>query len=245
MPMRTSRRFAQTSALARWNGALDRLVADRAEQRPLDDDVLDRRAVLRHRRRLVEALERELRLVVDEVRVLLHARLALLVELLQRVHVLDGALLAREARRCSGRVLPSSVLVSMNVREQLFGQKLQRVFSSFVDVYVDVDRLIEADERRLAAAARHAQRLERGADRAGLAAVRVQVDLGVRDALLDVVDLRLERGDVLLRAALEHEHAAELGHARDLHDVLPDVLRQHEREARRAAPPSRSLPSGS
>src|SRR5690606_31524380 len=82
--------------------ALDRLVADRAEQRALDDDVLDRVAVGRHRRRLVEALERELRLVVDEVRILLHPRLTLLVELLQRVHVLDGALLAREPGDVAG-----------------------------------------------------------------------------------------------------------------------------------------------
>src|SRR6185369_3792762 len=82
--------------------ALDRLVANGAEQRPLDDDVVDRRAVLRQRRGLEEALERELGLVVDEVRVLLHARLTLLVELLQRVHVLDGALLAGEAADVAG-----------------------------------------------------------------------------------------------------------------------------------------------
>jgi hypothetical protein len=44
----------------------------------------------------------------------------------------------------------------------------------------------------------------------GLAAVRVEVDLGVGHALLDVVDLGLERGEVLLGAALEHEHPAEL-----------------------------------
>ena len=83
----------------------------------------------------------------------------------------------------------------------------------------------------LALALDDAERLHRGADRAGLAGVRVHEDLGVRDALLDVVDLRLDGREVVLRAALEHELAPERREARDLHDVLPDVLRQHLREA--------------
>ena len=41
-----------------------------------------------------------------------------------------------------------------------------------------------------------------------------------------VIDLRLEGGEVVLRAALEHVLGAERRHARDLHHVLPDVLRQ-------------------
>ena len=95
----------------------------------------------------------------------------------------------------------------MNVRAQLFGQKWQRVVSSFIAVYsrsiaasmpMNVDVPLALD---------HAQGLHRGADRAGLAGVRVDVDLGARDALLDVVDLRLDRGEVVLRAALEHELA--------------------------------------
>ena len=86
-------------------------------------------------------------------------------------------------------------------------------------------------KRRLAAALDDAERLHRGADRAGLAGVRVDEDLGVRDALLDVVDLRLDGGEVVLRAALQDELAAERREPRDLHDVLPDVLRQHLREA--------------
>ena len=158
--------------------------------------------------------------------------LALLVEQLERVHVLDGALLAREARDVAGGLAVEGLGVDERARCSCSGRSCSASPRCSIDDVVDVDRLIEADERGLAAAARHAQRLERGADRAGLAAVRVEVDLGVRDALLDVIDLRLERGEVLLRAALEDEHAAELGHARDLDDVLPDVLRQHEREAR-------------
>ena len=68
----------------------------------------------------------------------------------------------------------------MNVRAQLFGQKWQRVVSSFFDVY---SRLIAASMPMnvdVPRALDHAQRLHRGADRAGLAGVRVDVDLGVR-----------------------------------------------------------------
>ena len=58
---------------------------------------------LRHRRRLVEVLERELRLVVDEVRELLRDLLALLDEREHRLLALDGALLAGEARDVAAR----------------------------------------------------------------------------------------------------------------------------------------------
>ena len=84
----------------------------------------------------------------------------------------------------------------------------------------------------LALALHDAERLHRGADRAGFARVRVDEDLGVRDALLDVVDLRLDGREVVLRAALEDELASERREPRDLDDVLPDVLRQDLREAR-------------
>ena len=121
----------------------------------------------------------------------------------------------------------------MNVRVQLFGQKWQRVVSSFVDVYSRSIACIEADEGRVVPRRLTTRSVSNAAPIAPASPrVRVDVDLGVGHALLDVVDLRLERGEVVLRAALEHERAAERGHARDLHDVLPDVLRQHLREAR-------------
>ena len=119
----------------------------------------------------------------------------------------------------------------MNVRAHRFGQKWQRVVSSLTDDELDVDRRIDADERRIAAPLDHAQGLERRADRARLAAVRVDVDLGAGHALLDVVDLGLDRRQVVLRAALEHVLRAQRRHARDLHHVLPDVLGQHLRQA--------------
>src|SRR5205085_11062822 len=82
--------------------ALDVLADHASGERLLDLHIRDRRARLGHRRRREEALEAELGLVIDEVRVLLHAALALLVELLQSVEVLDRALLAREARDVAG-----------------------------------------------------------------------------------------------------------------------------------------------
>ena len=60
----------------------------------------------------------------------------------------------------------------------------------------------------------------------------MNVDLGVRHALLDVVDLRFDGGHVVLRAALENELAAERSHAGHADDVLPNVLRKHLREPR-------------
>ncbi len=57
-------------------------------------------------------------------------------------------------------------------------------------------------------------------------------DLAVGHALLDVVDLRLDRGEVVLGAALQDELAPESREARHADHVLPDVLRQHLGEAR-------------
>src|SRR5436305_1516029 len=51
--------------------------------------------------------------------------------------------------------------------------------------------------------------------------------IGAGDALLDVVDLGLHGREVVLRAPLEDVARAERGEPRDLHDVLPDVLREH------------------
>ena len=96
----------------------------------------------------------------------------------------------------------------------------------------EIDRRIQPDEGRVAAARDHAQRFDRGADRAGLARMRVHVNVGVRHALLDVIDLRFHAREVVLRAALQHVPPAERRHARNLHDILPDVLRQHHRKAR-------------
>src|SRR5262249_34834395 len=97
---------------------------------------------------------------------------------------------------------------------------------------IEIDGGIDADERRAAAALDDAHRLHRSADRAGLARVRVNEHLAVRDALLDVIDLRFDGGEVVLRAALKNELATERRETRDLNDVLPNVLRQDLRETR-------------
>ncbi len=97
---------------------------------------------------------------------------------------------------------------------------------------LEVDGSIEADEGRASAAPDDTKGLHRRTDGAGLPTMRVHVDLGVRHALLDVVDLRFDGRHVVLRAALQDELAPERGHARDADDVLPDVLRKDLREAR-------------
>ena len=95
---------------------------------------------------------------------------------------------------------------------------------------LEIDRGIEADEPGGSSTLHHAQSLHGGADGACFAAVRMHVDLGVRDALPDVIDLRFDRCQVVLRAPLKDELAPERGHARHADDVLPDVLRENLRE---------------
>src|SRR5690606_16624846 len=104
---------------------------------------------------------------------------------------LDGALLAREAAdvarrrsvRSEGVDEGARALVRAEVTDRL-GVVLRRV--------AEVDRALEADEGGVPAPLDDAERLHGGADGAGLAAVRVDVDLGPGDALLDVVDLSLD-----------------------------------------------------
>src|SRR6185312_10383931 len=79
--------------------ALDGGLLDaQVEEGLLDDDVADRLRRLRHRLRIVEVPEDLLRLVVDQVRELLHQLLALLAERDHRLFRLDRPLLAGEAR---------------------------------------------------------------------------------------------------------------------------------------------------
>src|SRR5207244_2106233 len=58
---------------------------------------------------------------------------------------------------------------------------------------LDPDGGVDSDEGRVSAPLHHPQGLEGGADGARLAAVRMNVDLGARHALPDVVDLGLDR----------------------------------------------------
>src|SRR6202042_2441573 len=68
-----------------------------------------------------------------------------------------------------------------------------------------IDRRVDADEGAAPAALDDAHRLHRRADGSGLAGVGVDVDLAARNALLDVIDLGLDGGEVVLRAALQDE----------------------------------------
>jgi hypothetical protein len=66
----------------------------------------------------------------------------------------------------------------MKVRAHSLGQKWQRVDSSFTDVYSRLIARSRPDEGGDAAPLTHAQRLHGRADRARLAGVRVDEDLG-------------------------------------------------------------------
>ena len=118
----------------------------------------------------------------------------------------------------------------MNVRLHLFSQKWQTVASSFVRRVFESMRRIHPDERGMPTPLDDAKRLHRRADRPRLPRMRVNVDFGIGHALADVVDLRLDGGEVVLRSALENELAAERRQPRNLNDVLPHVLWQHLRE---------------
>ncbi len=182
------------------------------------------------RRRLVEVAEGLLRLVVDEVGELLGDLLPVGDERDHRRLALDRALLAGEAGDVAARRAVGPRRVDEGALAVVRAEVADRLFVVLGRV-IEVDGRLETDERRRAAALDHAQRLERGAQRAGLAGVGVDEDLGAGDALLDVVDLRLDRREVVLRAALEHVARAQRGEPRDLHHVLPDVLGQHLGEA--------------
>src|SRR5205085_179883 len=77
-------------------------------------------------------------------------------------------------------------------------------------------------------------RLQRAADRAGFAAMLVydhlRRDAGAQEARLDEIDLRFDRGQVVLRPALQNKTRAQLADIRNLRDVKPDVLGQHGRQ---------------
>ncbi len=96
---------------------------------------------------------------------------------------------------------------------------------------VQADERASRGPRSVAAAPPRARRRWRPTRR-----VLVHEDVGVLvlagEAALDEVHLRLHRGQVVLRAALQHEAPAELGQVRDLRDVEPDVLGQHGGQAR-------------
>ena len=94
---------------------------------------------------------------------------------------------------------------------------------------------VEADERRLASLPPQADGLEARADRAGLAAVLVEHDVGLAHLALEVVadevDLRLDRRQVALRAALQHEPPAEPREVGRLGHVEEHVPGQHGGQA--------------
>src|SRR5207253_2573697 len=120
------------------------------EETALYDDVFDRRSVFRLRDGFVEMAERELRLVVDEVRELLRDLLSVGDELEHGVFALDRALLAGEA----GDVPARRAVGALRVDERALAVVRTEVADGLVVVLrrvIEVDRCIDADEGRLAA----------------------------------------------------------------------------------------------
>ena len=196
-----------------------------AEQALLHFDVVDQRPVLGKRSELVEVLERLAGLIADEVGELLGDLLPLFDQLEHRLFALDRALLAGEP----GDVAGSRSVWALGVDERplaFVGTEVTHRLFVVLGRVLNVDRVIETDERGRAAAPNDAERFERRAQCAGFAGVRVDIHLGVWNALLDVVDLRFDRGQVVLRAALEHIARAKGREPRDLDHVLPHVLRK-------------------
>ena len=108
------------------------------------------------------------------------------------------------------------------------------VFAAVRDV-ADFLHGFEADKGGLAAHAPEAVGFDGGSDGSGFAAVLVDDDVGldafVAEARFDEIDLGLDGGEVVLRAALEDESVAERGQVRNLRDVQPDIFRQDVGEA--------------
>ena len=170
------------------------------------------------------------RLVLHHVGVRFRDALAVGHELEHGLLALDGAFFAGETGDVSGRAPVRALGVDEGafalVRAEVTGRAVVR--SARVG---QVDRGVDADEGRHAAPFDDPERLEGRADRPGLTRMRVYEDLGPGDSLQDVVDLCLDRRQIVLRAALQHEPFAQRGHARNLDDVLPHILGQDLRES--------------
>ena len=95
----------------------------------------------------------------------------------------------------------------------------------------DLLHRIETDEAALPAHLPQPVGLDGRADGAGLAAVLVDNYVGlhalIAEARFDEIDLRLHRGQVVLRPALQNEGPPERRQIGNLRDVKPDIFRQH------------------
>src|SRR5262245_10687951 len=104
-----------------------------------------------------------------------------------------------------------------------------------VSVVADLLDIVQSDEARLPPVIPEPDGFDGRANRARFAAVLVDGDARLVlafEARLDEIDLRLDRGEIVLCAALQNEVRPERRDVRTLRDVEPDVFRQHRREAR-------------
>src|SRR5208283_128234 len=96
-------------------------------------------------------------------------------------------------------------------------------------------RGLEADEGGLAAVVEKPSGFQRSPDGAGFAAMLVHDDVRLHvlalEARLDEIHLCFHRSEVVLRAALQQETAADGGEVGNLRNVQPDILGQHVAQA--------------
>ena len=128
----------------------------------------------------------------------------------------------------------SSLCTSRKVRRQAFLQKLQRVFAARRAIR-DLANGIQADEGGEMAVAPTANRFDARANRSRFAAVLVNNNFRLDPQGVEVgaqeVHLRLDRSEIVLRAALQNEPCSQGRQAWHLGDIQENIPRQHRRQA--------------
>ncbi len=206
-------------------------LSDPSEKRLLHLDVRDHRALRRNRLRRVEVPKGQPRLVVDKVGIARLEGLAPAFEHSQRLDGFDRPFFAAEARDVAARPAVGRFRVDECSRAVVRAEMARRRLIVHARE-AEIDRGVEADERGRPSPAHDSKCLDRRTNSARLAWVRMHLDARAGHAFLDVVDLRLDCREVVLRPALEHVAGPELRESRNLDDVLPHVLGQHHRQAR-------------
>ena len=175
MRMRLPARGRVVARPAEWSAAPAFLRIPPSSVR-FDLDVVDRGALGRNRRRRVEVPEGQPRLVVDEIRIAASCRpLRFALQHLERLDRFDRALLAAEAGDVPARPAVGRLRVDERARAVVRTEMAARRLVVHARV-AEIDRGVEADERRVPAPLHDAERFERGADRAGFARMRMHAN---------------------------------------------------------------------
>ena len=192
-------------------------------------DVVDRRSGFRLRLWAEPGFERHGGFVIDQIREHLHAFAALFVQRTQGIDVFYRAFLATEAGDIAGDVLLRRDHIDKGAGA-VVGAEITAGAVVVTGGVIQCDGFIQTNKGRVASALGHTQCFKRRAQSASFTGMRVNVNLGIGHAFADVIDLGLDRRQILLSAALQYKNTPQFGHARHLHHVLPDVFRQHQRQ---------------